>query len=126
MKKLAILLIISFLLSSCSLFSRPKEYVPVPTYIPQTIAIKEHPSPINLLDVNFMVVNEKELDEFLRLNKEAFGGIVFVALTVPDYENLAYNRTEFKRYIEQLQAVVLYYEERISNEQNENKKPTKD
>jgi hypothetical protein len=36
---------------------------------------------------------------------------VFVAMTVADYELMAYNTQEIKRYISQLGEVIVYYKE---------------
>jgi hypothetical protein len=34
---------------------------------------------------------------------------VFFAMSVPDYELMAYNTQELKRYIRELKEVVIYY-----------------
>jgi hypothetical protein len=34
---------------------------------------------------------------------------VFVAMSIPDYEIMAYNMQELKRYINELKEVVVYY-----------------
>jgi hypothetical protein len=43
-----------------------------------------------------------------RVEKEE-GRLVFVAMSVPDYELMAYNMQELKRYINELKEVVVYY-----------------
>ncbi len=49
-------------------------------------------------------------DKFLDDIKKKHGGdVVFVAMTVADYELMAYNTQEIKRYINQLGEVVVYY-----------------
>ena len=37
------------------------------------------------------------------------GQLVFVAMSIPDYELMAYNMQELKRYINELKEVVVYY-----------------
>jgi hypothetical protein len=37
------------------------------------------------------------------------GELVFLAMTIPDYEVMAYNMQELKRYISELKDVVVYY-----------------
>ena len=37
------------------------------------------------------------------------GELVFLAMTIPDYEVMAYNMQEIKRYITELKDVVVYY-----------------
>jgi len=50
------------------------------------------------------------LDKFIDDIKKNHGGdIVFVAMTVDDYELMSYNTQEIKRYINQLGEVIVYY-----------------
>ncbi len=50
------------------------------------------------------------LDRFIDDIKKKHGGdIVFVAMSVADYELMAYNTQELKRYINQLGEVIVYY-----------------
>ncbi len=50
------------------------------------------------------------LDKFIDDIKKKHGGdIVFVAMTVDDYELMSYNTQEIKRYINQLGEVIVYY-----------------
>tara|TARA_B100001057_G_scaffold31388_1_gene28574 strand:- start:2013 stop:2507 length:495 start_codon:yes stop_codon:yes gene_type:complete len=50
------------------------------------------------------------LDKFIDDIKKNHGGdIVFYAMTVDDYELMAYNTQEIKRYINQLGEVIVYY-----------------
>jgi hypothetical protein len=57
------------------------------------------------------VVSEKNLDEFLERVKKEQGQLVFFAMSVPDYELMAYNMQEIKRYIREMKEVVVYYRE---------------
>ena len=50
------------------------------------------------------------LDKFIDDIKKNHGGdIVFFAMTVDDYELMAFNTQEIKRYINQLGEVIVYY-----------------
>ena len=50
------------------------------------------------------------LDKFIDDMKKQHGGdVVFVAMTVEDYELMSYNTQEIKRYINQLGEVIIYY-----------------
>ena len=50
------------------------------------------------------------LDRFIDDIKKKHGGdIVFIAMTADDYELMAYNTQEIKRYINQLGEVIVYY-----------------
>lgn len=55
------------------------------------------------------MVSDKNLDEFLERVKKEQGQVVFFAMSVPDYELMAYNTQELKRYIRELKEVVIYY-----------------
>ena len=51
-------------------------------------------------------------DRFVDDIKKKHGGdLVFVAMSVADYELMSYNTQEIKRYISQLGDVVIYYRE---------------
>ena len=66
------------------------------------------PREIDLKEPYWYVVSEKNLDEFLaRLEKEE-GQVVFLAMSVPDYELMAYNMQEIKRYILEMKEVIMY------------------
>ena len=50
------------------------------------------------------------MDKFIDAMRKQHGGdVVFVAMTVEDYELMAYNTQEIKRYISQLGEVIVYY-----------------
>ena len=55
------------------------------------------------------MVSEKNIDEFLDKLKKEEGRVVFVAMSIPDYELMSYNMQELKRYINELKEVVVYY-----------------
>jgi len=58
------------------------------------------------------------LDRFIEDIKKKHGGdIVFVAMSVADYELMAYNTQELKRYINQLGEVIVYYRNVTINEE---------
>ena len=49
---------------------------------------------------------DKVLDD---IKKKHGGDVVFVAMSVEDYEMMSYNTQEIKRYINQLGEVIVYY-----------------
>ena len=59
------------------------------------------------------MVNERNLDEFLVEFKERHGEVAFVALSMKDYENLALNIAELRRYINQQTQIIVYYEDAV-------------
>ncbi len=62
------------------------------------------------------MVSDKNLEEFLARVEKEQGQVVFFAMSVPDYELMAYNTQELKRYIRELKEVVIYYREVTTNE----------
>ena len=67
------------------------------------------PREINLSEPYWFVVSDLNVDEFLEKVEKEDGRIVFVAMSIPDYELMAYNMQELKRYINELKEVVVYY-----------------
>lgn len=66
------------------------------------------------------MVSDKNLDEFLQRVEKEEGSVVFFAMSVPDYELMAYNMQELKRYIKELKEVVVYYRTVTTNQGEEN------
>lgn len=108
-KKLVAPLIALMMASSCSLIPTKQIEVtakPMDRIITQPVLPRE----IDLKEPMWYVVSDKNIDEFHeRLIKE-HGQIVFVAMSIPDYELMSYNMQELKRYITELKEVVVYYE----------------
>jgi arginine/lysine/ornithine decarboxylase len=57
----------------------------------------------------WIVVTPDNVDEQLARIEQQEGEVLFLAMTVPDYEVMAYNMQEIKRYINELKDVVVYY-----------------
>lgn len=71
---------------------------------------------MDLIDTKVYVVTEDNLDEFLNEFKEIHGDVAFVALSMRDYENLALNIADIRRYLNQQGEIILYYEEMVKKE----------
>lgn len=67
------------------------------------------PREIDLKDPYWYVVSDKNIEDFLAQIEKDQGQVVFVAMSVSDYELMAYNMQELKRYINELKEVVVYY-----------------
>jgi hypothetical protein len=107
-KKIVGILMVLMLGSSCSLIPSKKVEVitkPIERKIVQPILPRE----IDLKEPYWYVVSEKNIDEFLERVEKENGQLVFLAMSVPDYELMAYNMQELKRYINELKEVVVYY-----------------
>lgn len=75
------------------------------------------PAPVSMLPVNFRVVTRETLPALLEeLSRDQGSSPVFIAITIRDYENLALNFADLRRYIEQQRAVVVYYRQMTSNQ----------
>ena len=102
------------MVSSCSLIpSKQIEIVSKP--IERNIVQPILPREIDLKDPYWYVVSDKNIDEFLARVEKDQGQLVFVAMSIPDYELMAYNMQELKRYINELKEVVVYYKTVTTN-----------
>lgn len=72
------------------------------------------PKPINLTDTRLYVVNQDNLEDFLKEFEAENGNVAFVAFSVKDYENLALNIAELRRFIKQQGEIIVYYENAVS------------
>jgi len=67
------------------------------------------PREINLQEPKWIVITPENWEEQLAMIEQQEGELVFLAMTIPDYEIMAYNMQEIKRYISELKDVVVYY-----------------
>ena len=65
--------------------------------VERKIPTQNRPRPVKLDDIYFYVVSADN----------------FYALSVRDYETIAYNMAELKRFIDQQQQIIVYYEEAV-------------
>ena len=77
------------------------------------------PKPLQLSDTRVFVVTKDNYDEFVKEFTETYGDLAFVALSMKDYENLALNIADIKRYLEQQKEIILYYEKAVTEEPKE-------
>ncbi len=68
---------------------------------------------MKLDDVYFYVVSADNFDDFKKRFEKENGDLVFYALSVRDYETISYNMAELKRFIDQQQQIIVYYEEAV-------------
>ena len=81
-----------------------------------TVPLVPRPKPINLVDTRIYVVNKDNFDQFIKEFQETNGELVYVALSIKDYENLALNIGELRRYLNQQTEIIVYYEKAVSPE----------
>jgi len=77
----------------------------------------QRPKPVQLVDTRIFVVNAENIDEFIKQFTDINGELAFVALSIKDYENLALNIAELRRYINQQGEIIVYYEEAVTPEE---------
>ena len=83
-----------------------------------TVPIVARPKPLQLNDTRVFVVTKDNFDEVKKEFIEIYGDLAFVALSMKDYENLAFNIADIKRYLEQQKEIIIYYEEAVKEEEN--------
>ena len=76
------------------------------------------PKPLQLSDTRVFVVTKDNYDEFVKEFTETYGDLAFVALSMKDYENLALNIADIKRYLEQQKEIIVYYEKAVTEKEN--------
>ena len=114
---LGILMSILFL-SGCSSLRTEPEIRTVTKIERIQIPVVARPKPLQLNDTRVFVVTEDNYDEFVKEFTELYGEVAFVALSMKDYENLALNIADIKRYLQQQNEVILYYEKAVTEEDN--------
>ena len=116
MKKLVLFLVpLVILLSSCS--SKPeKEIVTVETIVKPTIAIAQRPRPVEFDELKVKVITESNVQEVIQEMKDNQGQFLVYALDPVTFKNLAIGIEEIKRYIEQQNDIIVYYEKAVTDE----------
>ena len=108
------LLLLTLLLSSCGYIRKPEKEIVVKTIeVQKIIPIQPQPKPVDMIDVKFYVVTEENFAEFKEKFMKTNNDYVFYAISVHDYENLAFNMAELYRYIRQQKEIMIYYEEAV-------------
>lgn len=108
LRNLAVPLTILMMGSSCSLL--PTKVVEVSAKpIERKIVQPVMPREIDLKNPTWIVVTPENWEDQLSRIEKQEGELVFLAMTIPDYELMAYNTQELKRYITELKDVVVYY-----------------
>ncbi len=108
------------LMMACSCSLLPTKQIEVTAKpMDRTIVQPVMPREIDLKQVKWLTITPENFEEQFALIEEQEGELVFLAMTVPDYETMAYNMQEIKRYITELKDVVVYYRKVTVNEKEE-------
>ena len=85
------------------------------------IPTQKRPRPVKMNDVYFYVVTEDTFENFKERFKKENGDLLFYALSVRDYETIALNMAELKRFIDQQHQVIVYYEKAVTPKEKKEK-----
>ena len=112
----------SMMVSNCSLIpTKQVEVVAKP--VERTIVQPIMPREIDLKEVRWLTITPENYEQQFELIEEQEGELVFLAMTIPDYEVMAYNMQELKRYITELKDVVVYYRKVTTEDVSVDKEP---
>ena len=106
------LIILSSLLVLASCAKEP-EIVVETKFIDKNIAVVGRPPPVKLSNVSFSVVSKETFEEFIAEFADVNATDTFIVISVRDYEKLSLNVAELKRYIEQQDKIIVYYEKSV-------------
>ena len=116
MNKLVLYLVpLVILLSSCS-WKPEKEIVTVETIVKPTITLAQKPRPVEFDELKVKVITEANVQEVIQEMKTNQGQFLVYALDPVTFKNLAIGIEEIKRYIEQQNDIIVYYEKAVTDE----------
>ena len=120
------LLVTLLLTSGCSYFKNPLKQIEIKTVeVERVIPTQNRPRPVDLNDIYFYVVTEQNFEDFKKRFAKENGDLVGYVLSVRDYETLALNMAEIKRYIQQQKEIIIYYEKAVEPKPREEEKDIK-
>ena len=112
---LSLILPILLLSNGCSYFKNPLKTIEIKTVeVERVIPTQNRPRPMSMNNIHFYVVTEQNFEEFKERFVKENGDFLFYALSVRDYETLALNMAEIKRYILQQKEIIIYYEKAVA------------
>ena len=114
--KSLVILISLITLAGCSGLKMEPEIKTVTKIEKITVPIVARPKPLQLNDTRVFVVTKDNYDEFVKEFTEVYGELAFVALSMRDYELLALNVAEIRRYLNQQKEIIVYYEKAVKEE----------
>ena len=124
--KVSSLLLLSLVISSCSSWN-PLKTIEVKTVeVERNVPLQNRPRQLQLNDIHWYVVTEENFAEFKKKFQEENGDpLGAYVISVKDYETLAIDMAEIKRYIEQQKQIIIYYEKALSPKEEEPKEDKK-
>ena len=120
--KVLSLLPLCLIISNCSSWPKLKQIEIKTVQVDRVIPTQNRPRPLNMNDIKFYVVTSENFEDFKKRYEKDNGTFLFYALSVRDYETLAINMAEIKRYIEQQKQIIIYYEKAVKPREKVEKK----
>ena len=114
--KTLVILASMIFLSGCSGLIPEAEIKTVTKIEKVTVPIVARPKPLQLNDTRVFVVTDGNYEDFIIEFEKTYGEIAYVALSMKDYENLALNIAELRRFLQQQDKIILYYEKAVKDE----------
>ena len=112
--KVLSLLPLCLIISNCSSWPKLKQIEIKTVQVDRVIPTQNRPRPLNMNNIKFYVVTSENFVDFKKRYEKDNGTFLFYALSVRDYETLAINMAEIKRYIEQQKQIIIYYEKAVA------------
>ena len=113
------LLLLCLILSSCSSWPELKQIEVKTVEVERNIPIQNRPRQLDMDSIKWYVVTPENFEDFKKRFTDENGDLVGYVLSVRDYETLALNMAEIKRYIEQQKEIIIYYEEAVKPRKKE-------
>ena len=119
---MSLILPVLLLSSGCSYLKNPLKEIEIKTVeVERVIPTQNRPKPMSMNDIYFYVVTEENFEEFKAKFVKENGDLVGYVLSVRDYETLALNMADIKRYIQQQKEIIIYYEKAVAPKPKEEK-----
>ena len=121
--KVSSLLLLSLIISSCSTWDKITKIEVQTVEVERNVPLQNRPRQLDLANIHWYVVTEENFVEFKKkFQKENGDPLVAYVISVKDYETLAIDMAEIKRYIDQQKQIIIYYEKALSPKEEEKKK----
>jgi len=114
-------LLLSLIVSSCSTWDKLTRIEVQTIEVERNIPLQNRPRQLNLSNITWYVVTDQNFEEFKEKYIKQNGEFLFFALSVRDYETLALNMADIKRYVSQQKQIIIYYEKALSPKEEEKK-----
>ena len=117
--KVSSLLLLLLFLSSCSTWDKLTRIEVQTIEVQRNIPIQNRPARLELNNIKWFVVTDQNFEEFKEKFIKQNDEFLFFAISVRDYETLALNMADIKRYVVQQKQIIIYYEKALSPKEEE-------